>query len=155
MYLKHFSPDLFYQRFSLTCLFVSVKVCFTLRSPFVFCADEQHMRFHSSFIVMLLFEEKHLTCSKKKNVIFTVFKNLLMTHWETGEKHHFPSFAYTHSISDPSAKEVQTASCRWGWQLHCSAHLPNISYFSHNFHSEFRPKPESHNKPFVRIFCYL
>lgn len=73
VYLKHFSPDLFYQHFSLTCLFVSVKVCFTLRSPFVFCADEQHMRFHSSFIVMLLFEEKHLMCSKKKKMLFLQF----------------------------------------------------------------------------------
>lgn len=90
MYLKHFSLDLFFQHFSLTCLFVSVKVCFTLHSLFVFCADEKHMRFHSSFIVMLFFEEKHFMCSKK-NVIFTVFKNLLMTHWKTVKNIIFPA----------------------------------------------------------------
>lgn len=92
VHLKHFSPDLFYQHFSLTYLFVSFKVCFTLHSLFVFSADEKHMRFHSSLIIMLLFEEKHLMCSKKV-LLLQNFKKPVDDSLGNSEQHNFPSFA--------------------------------------------------------------
>lgn len=92
VHLEHFSSDLFYQHFSLTCFFVSFKVCFTLNSLFVFCTDENHMRFHSSLIIMLIFEEKHLGCSKKM-LLLQSFQKPVDDSLGKSEQHHFPSFA--------------------------------------------------------------
>lgn len=79
----------------------------------MFPADEKHMHFHSSLIIMLLSEEKHLMVPKK-HCYYRVFKNLLMTHWEIVKNIIFPALPYTHSILDLPAKRVQTPSCRWG-----------------------------------------